>query len=183
MSEKRLHFFEAGVPVNLRLAQDWALNIDPRIIYSGDLDGNGLYGMDASFRFGATWRARRDLALSLALLARWREPIPVPILGVYWRPAHGRFRVDGLLPRYAEVSVRMTDAVSWFSMFHFEGMRWAARVTEDVERQVDVRRTEIRLQSGLRYSFFGPIGVVSARAPCGSGDSGRAFASRRLPTT
>lgn len=157
-SGRSLHAFELGLPMNLRLAKDLALNIDPRIIYNGDLEQGASNGIDGSLRVGATWRPVPELALSLAVLAQRSASIPVPIFGVYWRPEHGRFRIDGLLPRYAEVSVKVTKALSWFGMFHFEGNRWVTPDPRD-GAQTDIRRTEIRFQSGFRTLFFGPIGV------------------------
>ncbi|MEO1228030.1 MAG: hypothetical protein AAFZ18_03925 [Myxococcota bacterium] len=161
LSGRSLHAFEVGLPMNLQIAEDWAINIDPRFIYNGDLEAGSTDGIDGSFRIGATWRPARDLALSLAVLPQVNDPIPVPVLGVYWRPNPG-FRIDALLPRYAEISANLIGDFSWFGMFHFEGRRWVTpdltQGDEDNAPQLELRRTEIRLQTGFRALVFGPIG-------------------------
>jgi len=154
-----LHAFELGLPMNLRLTEHWALNLDPRLMYNGRVNTFDDDGIDGSLRAGVAWRVHDDVVLSLTVLTRRTAPIPLPVLGVYWRPSHGRFRIDALLPRYAEMVVGLAGTLRWFGMFHFEGQRWIASDAEDNEQAIDIRRTEIRLHSGIRWNFFGPFGI------------------------
>ncbi|MGF1466608.1 MAG: hypothetical protein ACFCGT_10775 [Sandaracinaceae bacterium] len=153
---RSLHRLEAGTPLNFLLARDWALNLDLRVVHASDLDEGHAGGWYPNVRAGVTWAATPDLSLSVAAL--WTRTalglIPVPLFGVFWRPADLPLRVEGLLPRYLEVGVPLTPTFELFTTGHWETIVWSV---SSGEGSAFLTRQEIRVQAGARARVLGPL--------------------------
>ena len=161
--QDQLHRFELGVPAAFRLSEDVSLDVDLRAVYASNLDEHRSSGWYPSIRVGPTWKINDDLSLGGAVF--WTRGalgfIPVPLGTVYWRPQHGRFRVDALIPRYVEAAARVSERIEAFATFHWESLVWAIQRPE-TDRSTFLIRQEVRLHAGLRFAVLGPLGIEAA---------------------
>jgi len=160
-----LHRFELGLPMSFEWTPTVSLDVDVRGIYASSLDEYRASGWFPSVRVGPTWKLTDELSLGGAIF--WSRGalgfIPVPLGSIYWRPKSGRFRIDGLIPRYAELAARVAPSLEAFGMFHWQTLVWAVAPRDETPSTFLVRQ-EIRLQTGLRWAFLGPLRLeVSAQ--------------------
>ena len=157
--DQHLHRFELGLPMVFGWSDDGSIDVDVRVIYAGPVDEHLSSGWIPSVRVGPTFRLSEDLSLGAGIF--WSRGalgfIPVPVGTLYWRPTHGRFRVDALVPRYLEAAFRVADGIEAFGMFHFENHVWA--VPREDNESTFLLRQEVRLQAGFRFDFLGPLAV------------------------
>lgn len=162
LAGRTLHRFELGFPSSFRLGDRWALDLDPRIAFGGDLGGSALGVWYPWIRGGVSWRATEDLILGASVLFT-RGPlglIPVPLFSMYWRPRHSPFRIDALAPRYVETAVRVRR-VELFYAFHWETTVWGVDREEGSNEELLIRQ-EMRLHAGVRVCVWGPLGLEAA---------------------
>ncbi|MEM6533725.1 MAG: hypothetical protein AAF654_13960 [Myxococcota bacterium] len=154
--------YEVGLPLSYRLSPTRALRMDARIAYGAAADEWSTSGLAPQITAGAAWVLNRDWTLTTEVL--WGRTvlngIPVPVVGFFYRPAHGRLRFDALLPRYAELAYRVTDDTELFTMAHWETFNWRVSATEEADRWL--QRQEIRAQVGVRRTLFGPIALEAS---------------------
>lgn len=155
-----LHRLEAGGLYNLRLRSDWTLNVDARAVVASDFGHREVANWFPSLRAGATWH--RDQSLSVSLGALWTRTnfglVPLPLLGVYYRPAGGRIRIDALLPRYVEVAL-LAGRSEVFISGHWETLLWR---TGGDETRAFLSRMEVRAVAGLRVRLVGPLALEAS---------------------
>ncbi|MEO1170784.1 MAG: hypothetical protein AAFX94_01870, partial [Myxococcota bacterium] len=147
-----------GFPLSYRLSASRALTLDARLGFGGV----GREGLAPQITSGVSWQLSDDWTVNTEILwgRRVLNGIPVPLIGIYYRPQDSRLRFDALIPRYAEVAYRFNDTAEVFSTLHFEAVNWGTRVDGTDPRWL--QRQELRVQAGIRQDLFGPIAVEAS---------------------
>ncbi|MEM6559234.1 MAG: hypothetical protein AAF605_05560 [Myxococcota bacterium] len=154
-----LHRFELGLPGAVELSQTLSLDVDLRAVYASDLNVDGEDSWYPWVRLGPIWSLSSSLSVGAALLYTRGALglVPVPVGALYWRPAHRRYRLDILAPRYTEAAWSPSSGVEVYGAFHWETHAWAVRSSR--EGAPILLRQEIRTHAGVRIGLVGPLAV------------------------
>lgn len=154
-----------GLFIQDDLLVEAALRPSIRSDFDGTLHGGDDYRM--FFRSRIEWRVQDDLFLKAGLDydETYRDVNLLPVIGVSWMPVPD-WRVDVLLPKYAEVTWELDPAVLFNFGIDVMGDEYHVRSSAATQKiRSDIQVQEIRVGVGAQFRFndqlsvFGRFGV------------------------
>ncbi|MEM7446730.1 MAG: hypothetical protein AAF355_00645 [Myxococcota bacterium] len=142
-----LHRISFGLPLSLRLTQRWSLKGTPLFAYSGTMKQYDRRALLFVGYVGAAARLHADVSgrFGVVVLPLPRGYLPLPALGLDWRPAP-TLRVHIRLPQTTEMQVLLGKRGEVFG-----GLYWQRSRAYLEESQSALYRNAIELSAGYRY--------------------------------